>query len=71
MEDLKVIFLKDLEENSVDGVILATKSTMEDIQEAIDNVKEENDLYTWADIENALPDDCKLLWVSNSEVVDY
>ncbi len=71
MEDLKITFLKDLEEDSVDGVIISTKSTVEDIQESIDNVKEENDLYDWTDIEGALPEDCKLLWVSNNKVVDY
>lgn len=71
MEDLKITFLKDLEENCVDGVIISTKSTVEDIQEAIDNVKAEVELYDWTDIEGALPDDCKLLWVNNGEVVDY
>lgn len=71
MEDLKVIFLKDLEENSIDGVILTTKHSMEDIQEIIENVKAENNLYSWEDIEQTLPEDCKLLWVVNSEVIDY
>ena len=71
MEELKVVFLKDLEENSVDGVIIAKKSSVEDIQEAIDKVKEEVEYYDWEDIEQALPDDCKLLWINNSEVVDY
>ena len=71
MKDLNVVFLKDLEENCVDGVIIAVKSTVEDIQETIDNVKNEVDLYDWTDIEQALPDDCKLLWVANGEIVDY
>ena len=71
MEELKVVFLKDLEENSIDGVIIAEKSSVEDIQEAIDKVKENVEYYDWEDIEQALPDDCKLLWVNNSEVVDY
>lgn len=71
MEELKVLFLKDFEEGTIDGVILAKKSTMEDIQEVIDNVKMEVENYDWTDIEQALPDDCELLWVNNGEVVYY
>lgn len=71
MEGLKVIFLTDLEEVNVDGVILATESNAKDVQEAINKVKEEIELYTWEDIEEGLPDDCKLYWNKNNEEVYY
>lgn len=71
MEALKVIFLTDLEDANVDGVIIATKSNKKDVQEAINKVKEEIELYTWEDIEEGLPDDCKLYWNKYSDDVYY
>ena len=68
---LKVIFLKDFDENSTDGVIIAEETTAEEIQEVIEKVKEEIELYSWEDIEEALPKDCKLYWANEDQAVYY
>lgn len=66
----KVYFLKDLGEDCVDAVIIATTSTLEEIQDAIYKAKE-NDDYTWDDLVDALPDDCEIYNKWNSEVIYY
>ena len=71
MKDLKMFFLKDFDEGSIDGVIVVDNVAMEDIQSAIDKVKEEVELYTYEDIEKALPNGCKLFWVDNNQAVYY
>ena len=71
MKDLKVFFLKDFEVGNVDGVIVVDNVAMEDVQNAIDKVKEEEELYSYEDIEKALPNGCKLYWVNNDQIVYY
>lgn len=56
---MKIILLKDLSENCVDGVIVADVSTTEDIEKAISKAKENPD-YAWEDLCEVLPDDCTL-----------
>lgn len=55
----KVYFLKDLEEGTIDAVIIATTSTLEEVENAIDEAKELDD-YTWEDLIESLPDDLLL-----------
>ena len=55
----KFYFLKDLYDGSVDAVIIAKTSTAEEIAEAIMQTKEK-DGYEWADIVDALPEDCEI-----------
>ena len=73
MKDLKIVFLKDFDEGNVDGVIVIGNAmvTMEDVQSAIDKVKEEVELYSYEDIEKALPNGCKLYWVNSDQMVYY
>ena len=74
MKDLKVFFLKDFEDGGIDGVIVVDNVTMEDVQKAIDKVKDEVELYSYEDIEKALPNGCKLFWVdseNNDQIVYF
>lgn len=68
----KMFFLKDVVEDSVDGVIISGTSTKEDVQIAIDSVRSKED-WTFEDIEEALPDDCRVytLWCGEIENVWY
>lgn len=68
----KMFFLKDVVEDTVDGVIISNTSTKEDIQIAIDSVRS-NENWNWEDIEEALPEDCKIytLWSGEIENVWY
>lgn len=68
---MKVILLKDLAEDCVDAVIIASVSTTEDIEKAISKAKENPD-YQWDDLLEVLPDDCMLYDKWNSlEIVYY
>lgn len=71
MKDLKVVFLKDFDEGSIDGVIIVDNVSMKDIQDAIDKVKEEVELYSYEDIESALPNGCKLFMVNDDQIVYF
>ena len=66
----KVYFLREIADNSVDAVIFAETSTKEEIQEAINKVKSEIDCFTWEDLLEALPEDCKIYdrWENNEEI---
>lgn len=66
----KVYFLKDLEENCVDAVIIAETSTSEDIRNAIYKLKEKEG-YTWHDLLQSLPSDCILYDKWHSESIYY
>ena len=66
----RVYFLKDLSENCVDAVIIATKSTKEDIEKAIKKAKKIK-YYTWDDLVAALPNDCEICDRWSHEVVYY
>lgn len=68
----KVYFLKDLEEDCVDAVIVATTSTLEDIKNAIYKAKELDD-YTWEDLIESLPDDCEIYdyWNNEDKTIYY
>lgn len=57
-----VFLLKDIEEGTVDAVIIAENSTAEEIQSAINKVKEEKSgSYQWSDLISALPVGCKVI----------
>lgn len=66
----RIYFLKDMSENCVDAVIIATKSSKKEIEEAIVKSKQ-NDDYTWDDIVKALPDDCEIYDRWNEEEIYY
>ena len=66
----KVYFLKDLAEDSVDAVVIATTTTQEELQEAIYKVKS-NDEYSWEDLIAGLPKDCKVYDRWGSRMVYY
>jgi hypothetical protein len=55
---MKVILLKDLEENNVDAVIITETSTADEVQLYIDRMKKDNDMYDFEDLLNCLPNDC-------------
>ena len=65
-----VYFLKDMQEGSVDAIIIATESTAEEVQEIINNMKEKNDYYSWDDLVECLPADCEIYdrWGNNGEI---
>lgn len=69
---MRVILLKDLDENCVDAVITSYESSPEEIQEAITRVKEKPD-YQWDDIIKELPKDCKIYdkWSGILESIYY
>lgn len=69
---MKVYVLKDLDDSNDVSVIIAETSTKEAVQEAIDQVKQ-NELWDWEDIVKALPSDCKVYarWDKNLEEVWY
>ena len=71
MKNLKVVFLKDFDDGSLDGVIVMDNVSMEDVQDAINKIKEEVELYSYEDIEMALPNGCKLFWVKSDQIVYY
>ena len=54
----KYVVLRDLCEDTVDAVILYETSTVEEIQNCIDNMKESTPDYTWDDLVDCLPADC-------------
>lgn len=66
----RIYFLKDMSEDCVDAVIIATKSTKDEIENAIDNAKQIDD-YTWDDITEALPEDCEIYDIWNEEEIYY
>ena len=72
-DNMIVTFLKDMNDGNVDGVIISTESKREDIQEIINKVVEENELYTLDDIKQALPKDCMLFdrWFNVGGAVYY
>ena len=66
----KIYFIKDLEDNCVDAIIIAKTSTKEDIQNSIYKAKENNN-YTWDDLIKYLPSDCVIYDKWDSEVIYY
>lgn len=68
---MNIILLKDLEENCVDAVIIATTSTTNEIAVAIEKAKEKEDCQ-WEDLIKALPKDCTIYdkWL-NLDVIYY
>ena len=67
---MNIYFLKDMSEDCVDAVIIAKKSTKEEIGNAIIEAKK-IDCYSWDDILNSLPSDCQIYDRWNSEVIWY
>ena len=65
-----IYFLSDIEENSVDAVIIAKTSTSTDIKNAISQCKQ-IDGYTWDDLKNALPSDCEIFDRWDNETLYY
>ena len=65
-----VFLLKDMEEKTVDAVIISKTSTAKEIQIAVDKAKKIKN-YHWGDIVNALPDDCEIAWSSELETILY
>lgn len=63
----KMFLLKDVVEDSVDGIIISSTSTKEDIQIAIDSVRS-NENWNLEDIEEALPEDCKIYTIWSGEI---
>lgn len=54
---MRIVILKDMDEGSVDAVIVAQESTAQDIENAITRAKTNPD-YQWEDLINELPKDC-------------
>lgn len=70
MKDIKIYFLKDLDEGCVDAVVIAKTSTKEHIQDAIYKARQiEN--YTWNDIIECLPSDCQVYDKWNCDTIYY
>lgn len=65
-----MFLLKDMEERTIDAVIISKTSTAEEIQSAIDRAREIED-YQWDDIVEALPDDCEIISSSEMKTVIY
>lgn len=69
---MNVIFLMDMTENEVDGVIIAETTTSEEIESCIQKVKSEHDgEWTTDDIAENLPCDCEMYLRSSNEAVWY
>lgn len=69
-----VTLLKDLETDKVDVVIISEKTTTEEIQSIINDVKEKYTYtYTFDLIRKKLPNDCKVFssWEQNIGAVWY
>jgi len=64
-----IILLKDLSEDKVDAVIIAKKSTAQDVEKAILKAKEEKE-YDWQfeDLLESMPNDCKVYTTWAGEV---
>lgn len=71
---MKMFYLIDLCDDDVDGIIISETSTKENIQIAIDSVKQkfEGD-WEWEDILEGLPEDCTVYssWEGEVEKVYY
>lgn len=68
---MNVIFMKELYTNNIDGIIIAKTTTKDEVQRIIDKVKADMpDDYTFDDIKEQLPSDCKVLcqWKDIEEV---
>ena len=60
MENKNIFFLKDLDEDCVDAVII-TEATKQEIENIIAKVKEERSgEYQWEDFINAMPEDTEI-----------
>ena len=62
------IILYDYEDRRPDGIIETKTSTIEDIEKAIEKVKQ-IDAYDWFDLENKLPMDCSVKWIKELPTV--
>lgn len=70
---MKVILLKDIDDGTVDAVIVTNVTSAKEIEERIQRVKEEKEGdYQWEDIVSCLPSDCVMYdrW-SSLEVAYY
>ena len=67
----KIYFLRDISEDCIDAVIIATTSTKKEIEDAINKAKLNDDSYTWDDIVAALPKDCEIFDRWNEEEIYY
>lgn len=70
---MNITLLNDLETGNTDAVIISEITTTEDIRNIIDKVKEELGFCNFEDIEEKLPDDCRIKarWLNNIEVAVY
>lgn len=70
---MNVIFMKELYTNNIDCIIITKTTTKDEVQRIIDKVKADMpDDYTFDDIREQLPSDCKVYcqW-EDIEVVYY
>ena len=67
-----ITFIYDMTEDKGAGIIQTKVTTAHQIQNIIDAVK--NRLpgeYTWEDVEDKLPEDCKVYWLGENEIVRW
>lgn len=69
-----ITLLQDLSEGTTDAVIISKNSTSEEIQEKINEAKEQKEYdWQWEDLEEALPGDCEIVtcWSGNLNKIYY
>lgn len=68
---MNIIFMKELYTNKIDGIIITKTTTKDEVQRIINKVKADMpDDYTFDDIKEQLPSDCKVYcqWEDIEEV---
>ena len=67
---MKVIFLQDVSDATIDAVIITKTSSKEDVQKAINKARE-IEYYNMDDVVQALPKDCEVYDRWSNEIVYY
>ena len=68
-----IFTLRDSINSDVDAIIITQTTDRDELQDIIDEVKANNDDWQFADIENALPEDCEVYaaWADEFNSVWY
>lgn len=66
---MNAIFLVDNYNNDVTGVIIAEKTSRQDIENIIDRLQEDGSDCTWEDLVNSLPEDCQIFGMTCDNTV--
>lgn len=64
---MKIILLQDIQENTIDAVIVSYETTPKELQEIFNKVKQDKPTdYEWDDFIIALPKDCLIYNVKDN-----